>query len=195
LEDFSVKKKHVLESAIILLIIILGLTYIYINRSHKDTLTYINAIDNVYDSNINGMVVSIIKTNNLYGRNAELISTVGGNKDNNFSANNKEGVKLWEAKQLFLSVKSLKVVRKGLPEILQPEEISNYIIQTNQDFYGKDATKGIYYLALYINSKNYHIYIPKSYYEPSKLLNVTTEYVEYEPNEITKKLVNDIIAQ
>jgi hypothetical protein len=190
-----VKKKYVLGIVIALLIIILGLTYINIIKAYKTPLTYIIAIDKVYNSNINGMAVGLLKANNLNGKDAELIFTAAGNKDDNFSANIKEGVKLWEAKQLFLSIKSLKVVKEGLPEILQPQETVNYIIQTNQDFYGRDATKGIYYLALYVNSKNYHIYIPKDYYEPNKLLNLTTEYVEYEPNEITKKLVNDIIAQ
>jgi hypothetical protein len=190
-----VKKKHALVTAIALLIVIFNLTYTYINKTYNKPLTYINAIDRVYNSNIKGMAVLLFKTDNLYGRNAEIILSAAGNKDDNFSANSKEGVKLWEAKQLFLNIKSLKVVKKGLPEILQPQETVNYIIQTNQDFYGKDAIKGIYYLSLYVNSKNYHIYIPQNYYEPNKLLNLTTEYVEYEPNEITKKLVNDIIAQ
>lgn len=184
-----------LRIEIALLITILGLTYIYISKEFKNPLTYINAIDKVYNSNIHGIAVCLSKTDNLNGGNAEPIFSVVGNKDDNFSEHSKEGGKLWEAKQLFLSIKSLKVVKEGLPEILEPQETVNYIIQTNQDFYGKDATKDIYYLALYVNSKNYHIYIPKNYYEPNKLLNPSTEYVEYEPTEITTKLINDIIAQ
>ncbi|ERI90318.1 hypothetical protein HMPREF1982_03921 [Clostridiales bacterium oral taxon 876 str. F0540] len=74
-------------------------------------------------------------------------------------------------------------------------EIRNQFFLSIQDFYGKDANKGIYDLALYVDSKNYHIYIPKIYCEPYKLVNLTTEYVEYEPTEITKKLINDIIAK
>jgi hypothetical protein len=168
---------------------------IYINRVYKKPLTYINAIDKVYSSKIDGMVFSIFKTSNLYGRNAKILFTGGGNKENNFSVNSKEGVKLWETKQLFLSIKGLKILREGIPDILEPQETAYYMIQTNQDFYGKDDVQGIYYLALYVNTQNYHIYMPKGYYEPNKLLNLTTEYIEYEPNDITKKLINDIITQ
>lgn len=189
------KKKRVLEIAIALSIFVLGLTYIYINKAYKTPVTYINTIDKVYNSNIGGMAVCIFKTYNLYSRDAELIFAATGNKDNNFSADSKEGVKLWEAKQLFLNIKDLKVVKEGLPQMLQSEETVNYIIQTNQEFYVKDVSKGVYYLELYVNSENYHIYLPKNYYEPNELLNLTTKYVEYEPNEITKKLINDIIAQ
>jgi hypothetical protein len=188
-----VRKKQLLGIAVTSIIILFS--SIYINRVYKKPLTYINAIDKVYSSNINGMVFNIFKANNLYGRNAEILFVGGGNKENNFSANSKEGVKLWETKQLFLSIKSLKALRDGLPEILGPQETVYYIIQTNQDFYGRDATQGIYNLALYVNPQNSHIYMPKGYYEPNKLLNLTTEYIEYEPNEITKKLIKDIITQ
>lgn len=187
------KKKQLLGIAFTLIIILFS--SIYINRVYKKPLTYINAIDKVYSSKINGMVFNIFKTNNLYGRDSEILFVEGGNRENNFSANSKEGVKLWETKQLFLSIKSLKALREGLPEMLEPQETDYYIIQTNQDFYGKDAAKGIYYLALYVNPQNYHIYMPKDYYEPNKLQNSITEYIEYEPNEITKKLINDIITQ
>lgn len=187
------RKKQLLGISFISIIILTG--SVYINRVYKKPLTYINAIDKVYSSNINGMVFSIFKTSNLYGGNAEILFVGGGNKENNFSANSKEGVKLWETKQLFLSIKSLKILKGGMPEILEPQETVYYIIQTNHDFYGNDAAQGIYYLALYVNPQNYHIYMPKDYYEPSKLLNSITEYIEYEPNEITKKLINDIITQ
>jgi hypothetical protein len=187
------KKKQLLGIAFASIIILLG--SIYINRVYKKPLTYINAIDKVYSSKINGMVFNIFKTNNLYGRNAEILLVGGGNKDNNFSANSKEGVKLWETKQLFLSIKSLKALREGFPEMLETQETEYYIIRTNQDFYGRDAAQGIFYLALCVNPQNYHIYMPKAYYEPDKLPNITTEYIEYEPNEITKKLINDIITR
>lgn len=187
------RKKQLLGIAFISIIILFS--SIYSNWVYKKPLTYINTIDKVYSSNISGMVFIISKTKNLYGRNAEILFAGGGNKENNFSANSKEGVKLWETKQLFLSIKSLKALREGLPEILEPQETVYYMIQTNQDFYGRDANQDIYSLALYVNPQNSHIYIPKGYYEPNKLLNLTTEYIEYEPNEITKKLINDIITQ
>lgn len=187
------KKKQLL--GILLVFIAVLLSYIYINKVHKKPLTYMNAIDKVYSSNIDGMVFNIFRTSNLYGRKAEILFVGGGNKENNFSANSKEGVKLWETKQLFSSIKNLKILRKDLPEILEPQVNEYYIIQTNQDFYGKDANQGIWQLALYVNPKNYHIYIPKDYYEPSKLQELTTVYIEYEPNEITKKLITDIITK
>jgi hypothetical protein len=188
-----VKKKQLLGIVFTFIIILFSSTYII--REYKKPLTYVSAIDKVYSSNINGMVFNIFKTSNLHGRNAEILFVGGGNKENNFSDNSEEGVKLWETKQLFLNIKSLKILREGLPEVLEPQETAYYIIQTNQDFYGKDADKGIYYLALYVNPQNYHIYMPKDYCEPNKLLNFTTEYIEYEPNEIIKKLINDIIIQ
>ena len=139
------------------------------------------------------MAVGVSKSNNFYGRNDELLFTETGNKENNFSANTEGGVKLWESKQLFLSIKNLTVLREGLPEILEPLETECYLILTNHDYYGKDATFGIRYLALYVNSENYHIYLPKDYYEPNKLQNHPTVYLEYEPNEITRRLIDDII--
>jgi hypothetical protein len=190
---FSLHKKQLLGVSFIFMIILLS--SIYINKEHQKPLTYINAIDKVYSNNISGMVVSVFKASNLYGKNAEVLLVGSGNKENNFSANSKEGVKLWETKQLLLSIKSLKILREGLPGILEPRETSYYIIQTNQGFYGKDAAQTINYLAIYVNPQNYHIYMPKDYYEPNKLLSLTTEYIEYEPNEITKKLINDIITQ
>jgi hypothetical protein len=73
LEDFFSEEKVCIRNSNALLIIVLGLTYIYINKAYKNSLTYINAIDNVYNCNINRMAVDLLKTNNLYGRNAELI--------------------------------------------------------------------------------------------------------------------------
>ena len=189
------KKKRVLQTVIVISSFILCLTFMYINKKYMTPVTYIDVIDEVYNSNINGMSILIFKTDNLSGRDAELIFSASGNKDNNFSANSKDGIKLSEAKQLFLNIKSLKVVKEGLPEMLQSEKTVNYIIQTNQEFYGKDVSKGVYSLSLYINSENYHIYLPKNYYEADKLLNLTTQYVEYEPNETIKNLINDIISQ
>jgi hypothetical protein len=189
----SLKKKQLPGIAVISIIILLGSIYVY--RINKKPLTYINAINKVYSSNISGMVFNIFKTNNLYGRNEEIIFVGGGNKENNFSADSKEGVKLWETKQLFLSIENLKVLRKGMPEILEPHDTVYYMIQTNQDFYGRDSDLGIYSLALFVNPENYHIYLPRDYYEPIKLRNLTTEYIEYESNEIVKKLINDIITQ
>ena len=186
------KKRYSLGIVLISIIILCGL--FFINRVHKKPLTYINAIDKVYNSNMRGMALGVCKSNNFYRRNEEILFSETGNKKNNFSANSKGGVKLWETRQLFLSIKNLKVLREGMPEILEPQETEYYLILTNHDYDGKDSTLGIYYLALYVNSKNYHLYLPKGYYEPSKLLNLSTVYVEYEPNEITKKLINDIIA-
>ncbi|ERI92742.1 hypothetical protein HMPREF1982_02149 [Clostridiales bacterium oral taxon 876 str. F0540] len=188
------KKKHALKIVIALLIIILGLIYINVNREYKPALTYIDAIEKVYNSNIHGMSIGVFKTEDLYDENVEIIYTATGDKYNNFSENSKEGVKIWEVKQLFLNIKSLKVVKEGLPKIPKSQDMVNYIIESNQDFSGKDTDKGIYHLTVYVNSKNYHIYIPH-YYESNNSLNQVAEYVEYEPNEITKKLVNDIISQ
>jgi hypothetical protein len=193
MKQVIVKKKQLLGILLVLLAVLLS--YIYINKIHRKPLTYINAIDKVYSSNINGMVFNIFRTNNLYGRKAEILFVGGGTKENDFSAYSKEGVKLWETKQLFSSIKNLKTLRVELPEKFEPQQNGYYMIQTNQDFYGKDDNQGIWQLALYVNPKNYHIYIPKDYYEPSKLQEITTEYIEYESNEITKKLITDIITE
>lgn len=186
------KKRYLIGLSIILIIIIGGITFI--NRAQKKPLTYMNAIEKVYNSNIRGMAVGVSRADNFYRKNEELLLTEAGSKENNFSTDSQSQVKLWEAKQLFLNIKDLKLLREGVPEILAPQNTEYYLILTNQDYDGKDTKLNIYYLELYVNSKNYHIYLPKDYIEPDKLLNTPAVYMEYEPNEITKKLINDIIA-
>lgn len=187
------KRNYALGLAFILIVVFA--VAIYFNRAGKKTLSYIKAIDKVYNSKMSGMALIGLRTSNLYGTDAEIIFSETGTMDNNFSANSEVGVKLWEAKQLSLNIKNLKVLNEALPEFFEKLGNEYYIIQTNHAYYGKDAANGLYYLTLFVNSKDYHIYVPKDYYEPNKLLNSSTVYIEYEPNEIVKKLVNDIIKQ
>lgn len=51
----------------------------------------------------------------------------------------------------------------------------------------------VYYLNLSINSEDYHIYVPKNYYDPIHLMNNSVTYVEYEPNQFNKDLIDNII--
>lgn len=187
------KSKLVIILICVCIVLFSGWAYLNNVFTEKKPLSYQQAIDKVYCSDISGMATVISKVADLHGNDAKPYNVATGNKDDNFSANNKDGVKLWSSKQLFLSLKTLKIVREGLPEILAPQKGEYYVIQTNQDYYGKNKTD-IYYLSLFVNSKNYHIYIPKDYYEPNKLQNLSTDFIEYEPNEIIKNLIDDILV-
>lgn len=165
----------------------------YNKRLVKKELTYIEAIEEVFGRDINGMSVVVGRVPSLKISGGYILSSASGNRENNFSADNEEGVTLWEAKQLFLNIRELTAVREGLPQVLTPEAKEYYFVQTSQDYYGEKTT-GVYHLGLFVDSSNYHVYLPKNYDESNELLNSPTVYVEYESNEITKKLINDIIG-
>jgi hypothetical protein len=165
---------------------------LYNKRLVKEDLTYIEAIEEVFGRDISGMSVVVGRLPGLKFSEGYILNSASGNRENNFSADNEDGVTLWEAKQLFLNIKELIAVREGLPQVLAPEAKEYYFVQTSQDYYGEETT-GIYYLGLFVDSTNYHIYIPKNSDASNELLKSPTVYVEYEPNEITKKLINDII--
>jgi hypothetical protein len=161
--------------------------------SEKGKMLYTEAINKVYQSNITGMAVVVCKTSNLSGNDAAIFLSAAGNKDNGFSANNAEGVKIWSAKQLFMQIQNLKALREGSSDTIGKGPAEYYIIQTNNDYLGKQTE--IRYLDLFVNPDNYHIFMPKDYYEPDKLKDINTTYVEYEPNEITKMLIDNILKQ
>lgn len=187
------KKRYTLGLVLVLIVIVFGM--IYINGLDKKQLSNIEAINKIYSRNISGMGLGVGRTSNLHGRDIYDFISETGNKDNNFSADSQGGVRLSAARQLFSSIKNLKVLNEALPEFFEKPGNEYYTIQTHYDYYGKDTTGGLYYLTLFVNTNNYHIYISKDYYEPNKLLKLSTIYVEYEPNEITKKLVNDIVKK
>jgi hypothetical protein len=167
----------------------------YFNRPTltPNKLDYFTAIDKVYNSDIKGMAVVISTTDNLHGSDARIYNSATGNKDNDFSVNSTDGVRLWAAKQLFISLKGLKVTREGLPEILKPNKGTYYMIQINAQYSGK-SPDGINYLSLFVNSSNYHVYIPKEYYDSNRLVNLSIVYTEFDPNAVTKTLIKDIIS-
>lgn len=186
------KKNFVLLICFVLIIVSSGL-YCF-NKFYLENrpLNYIQAIDKVYSSNLEGMSVIVCKSTDLHGIDAKPYNLAAGNIKDNFSENTKDGVRLWSAKQLFLSVKTLKVVKNGMPDILSPKEKEYFVIQTCHDYLGKDQNK-INYLNMFVDAANYHIFIPKEYYEPNVLINSSVEYIEYEPNEIIKNLIDDLI--
>lgn len=186
------KKNSVLLICFVLIIVSSGLYCFNKFYLEKRPLSYIQAIDKVYNSNLDGMSVLICKSTNLHGSDARPYNTAAGNRKDNFSANSRDGVTLWSAKQIFLSAKTLKVLRSGSPDILSPKENDFYVIQTFQDYYGK-RQNNIHYLNMFVNPNNYHIFIPKEYYEPDVLMNSSVEYIEYQPNEIIKNLIDDLI--
>lgn len=184
------KKMSVIRLLCFIGILIFGWYFYKGIASEKNAVNYLKAIDKVYNSDIIGMSLVVLKSSDLHGKDVEIHLSAVGNKENNFSNDSEEGVRLWAAKQLFSSIKSLKVVREGSPELLEPKENEYYMIHTNHDF---SVGSHIYYLSLFVNPKNYHIYLPKEYYEPQKLIDFSAIYVEYEPNEVTKKLIDDIV--
>ncbi len=186
-------KKVVLEIFITILIIIGCITALHFyNNSNMKSITCLNAIENVYSSEIEGIALTIGKIADLRASNVEPYNIATGNKEENFSANSSDGVKLWAAKQMFLSLGSLKVIKNDFPEGLIKGVGDLYLIQTNQDFADKKEhdIKCIY---AFVKASNYHVFIPENYCEPQELINYSGKYIEYEPNEITKTLFDLIL--
>ena len=186
-------KKVVLEIFVIILIIIGCFIVLYFyNNSNKKSITCLNAIEDVYSSEIQGTAVTIYKTTDLHANNAEPYNMAVGNKEDNFSSNKRDGVKLWAAKQMFLILGSLKVIKDDYAEGLIKGNKNLYLIQANQDFADKKEHE-IRYIYMFLNASNYHVFIPKNYCEPKDLINYSDKYLEYEPNEITRTLIDLIL--
>lgn len=190
------KKSLAVVISCAVLILLFGWIY---NSRHSDKVTlgnkpvsYLNAIEKVYASDIKGMAVEINKVDNLQARNPQIYNVATGNNENDFSANSVEGEKLKSTKQLFLQLKRLKVLNEGASEVIAPNQDLYYMIQTNHDYDGKNRTD-IYYLNLFVNPKTYGIYQPKSYYGPDELQKISTTYIEYEPDEEARNLINAIL--
>ena len=186
-------KKVVLEIFVIILIIIgCFIVLHFYNNSNKKSITYLNAIETVYGSEVKGMALTIGKTTDLHANNVEPYNTALGSIEDNFSSNSRDGVKLWAAKQMFLSLGSLKVIKDDYAEGLINGKADLYLIQTNQDFADKKEHE-IRYIYMFLNASNYHVFIPNNYCEPKDLINYSDKYIEYEPNEITRTLISLIL--
>ena len=186
-------KKVVLEIFVIILIIIgCFIVLHFYNNSSKKSITCLKAIENVYSSEIAGIALTICKTTDLRASIADPYYVVTGCKEDNFSTNSRDGVKLWAAKQMFLSLGGLKVIKDDYAEGLIKGNADLYLIQTNQDFADKKEHE-IRYIYMFLNASNYHVFIPKNYCEPKDLINYSDKYIEYEPNEITKTLIDLIL--
>lgn len=186
------KKKYILLLAFCIVITLFGV--IYKDKIVKKDVTYLEAIDEVFSRSINGMSVIIVKVPTLNAKNGDILRSTAANKENNFSADSEDGVLLWEAKQLFLNIKDLEAIREVMSQQLEKESKGYYIVQTAQDYDG-DRKIGLHHLTLFIDADNYHIYVPQNYDESNPISIEPTLYIEYKSNEITKKLINDIIKQ
>lgn len=186
-------KKVVLEISITILIIIgCFIALHFYNNSNKITTTSLNAIETVYSSKIEGIALTVCKTHDLHANNAEPYYIVTGSKEDDFSKNSSDGVKLWAAKQMFLSFESLKAIKNDFPEGIIKGTRDLYLLQTNQDFADKKE-HDIKYVYAFVNASNYHVFVPDNYCEPKDLFNYSGKYIEYEPTEITKTLIDLIL--
>jgi hypothetical protein len=186
------KRRYALGLALILTIALN--VYNYRAKADEKPIDYLKAIDIIYNADIIGMSVVAGKTSGLSIYDVYTFLGEAANRADKFSADTQAGVKLWEGKQLFLSIKDLKVLREGPPAAFEKPGSEYYLVQTNQDFDGRKAPTGLHHLILFVNTENYRIYRPKTYY-PYKLPDSSTRFVEYEGNEITKKLVNDLVKR
>ncbi len=189
-------KKRIIFS-ILTLILILLVRNLYKNGYTKviwgnKRIEYLKVIDKVFRYDFSGMAVVISKSSNLHGRDSEYYYVSTGSKENNFSANTDDGNRLSSAKELFLNLKNMRVIKEGLTETFNITENNYYLIQINLDYFGKKRTD-VYCLDVFVNSENYHIYLPKNYCEPLKLLDNSVVFVEYEPDIRTKELIDSII--
>jgi hypothetical protein len=191
------KKSNVFGVLCVLVVVLIG-WLVYSNKIvvQRNPMSYLEAIDKVFSSNISDMSVVVYKTTNLQGSDSDIYKVAAiGNKADNFSANTKEGVKLWSTKQLFLSLKDLNM-HTGTPGMFEAKVNDYYIIHINQvNETGKANQTGISELYLFVDPKTNHIYIPENYYDSNKLRTVGTPYIKFEPNEITKKLINDVLEK
>lgn len=191
------KDKKIIIISILTLILIL-LVWNYYESGYTKVVwgnkrvVYLKVIDKVFRYDFSGMALVISKSSNLHGRESEPYYVSTGSKENNFSANTDDGNRLSSAKELFLNLKNLRVIKEDLTDSFNTTENKYYLIQINLDYLGKKRTD-VYYLDIFVNSENYHIYIPKNYYEPIQLLNNSIIFVEYEPDARTKELIDSII--
>lgn len=189
-------KKRIIISILTLALILLAWNF-YENGDSKiiwgnKRVEYLKVIDKVFRYDFSGMAVVISKSSNLHGRDSESYYISTGSKENNFSANTDDGNRLSSAKELFLNLKNMKVIKEGITDTFNIAENNYYLVQINLDYFGKKRTD-VYYLDAFVNSENYHIYIPKDYCEPIQLLNNSVIFVEYEPDTGTKELIDNII--
>ncbi|WP_055667730.1 hypothetical protein [Desnuesiella massiliensis] len=155
-------------------------------------VNYLKVIDKVLKYDFSGMALVIYKVPDLYERDIENYYASAGNKEDNFSENTPDGNRLRSAKELFLNLKNLKVIKERITDISDSADKKYYLIQINLDYADRGRTD-VYYLNLFINVEDYHAYIAKDYYEPNKLLNNSIIFVEYEPDQKTKDLIHKII--
>ncbi|QNU67679.1 hypothetical protein EHE19_004190 [Ruminiclostridium herbifermentans] len=184
------EKKIGLEIFAIILILVGCLIVLYFyGNSNKITINCLNAIEDTCLREIQGTEVTIYKTTDLHGSNAEPCNKTVGSKEDNFASNKRDGVKLWATKQMFLNLGSLKVVKEDYADNLNIDNANLYLIEANHDFADEKEYK-IKNIYMFLNTSNYHVYIPKNYCEPKDLINYSYKYIEFESNEITKTLID-----
>lgn len=188
-------KRIIIVMGLILLILLVrncidnGYTEVLVGNKR---VNYLKVIDRVLKYDFSSIALVIYKVPNLYGRDIENYYASAGNKEDNFYENTPDGNRLRSAKELFLNLKNLKVIKERITDISDSADRKYHLIQINLDYADKKRTD-VYYLNLFINVENYHVYIAKDYYEPSKLLNNSIIFVEYEPDQKTKDLIHKII--
>lgn len=153
---------------------------------------YLKVINKVFKYELTYLGASVSKSSNLYGRDSQVCDIFGSRIVSNLSEKNGDGNRLKSLKELFMSLKNMKVIKEGTTETLNEADSTYYLITQNFDYADLKGTD-IYYLNMFINSGTYHIYVPKYYYEPVELLDKSIPLVEYEPNESDKVLIENII--
>lgn len=184
------------ENNKIIFITIISITMvvlIYLMFFQNNQITCIEAIEKVYSEEIEGMSVVVFKDVNFEGSTStgEIYDAATGSVENDFSLSSFAGVKLWSVKQLLLGLKDLKVVNEESIEIAILES-KFYLIMVNQD-YLKSNKNDIHQLYFWMDSETYNVFVPKHYISYDKFLIGNYECIEYEGNQVTKNLLNDII--